>query len=189
MNNRLRALREKAGMTRQDLADRIGTSLSQIVKLERGERRLTQDWMERAATALGVHAADLLVSRTVPLIGKEGAGAVVLWADHDGDLNLGEVDAPPDATETTAALEVEGDSMPGVADPGSVLYYDERHDPPHESMVGKLCVAWCEDGRVLVKRLGFGSSPGLWSLVSVGGAVERDVALQYAAKVLWIRPA
>lgn len=44
----------------QQLAEMIGTSKSQISKLESGERRLTQHWMERLATALNCSAADFL---------------------------------------------------------------------------------------------------------------------------------
>lgn len=189
MKNAIRKFREKAGLTRPELAEKIGTSVSQLVKLERGERRITIDWMERIAPALGIAVTDLLEARMVPVIGKVGAGAQIHVIEEDGDVILAEVEAPPGATETTVAVEVEGDSMPGVADAGAILYYDARHDPPDESFIGKLCVVWCEDGRVLVKRLGFGSAAGFWSLVSVGGIVERDVALKYAAKVEWIKPA
>lgn len=188
MPNQIRIHREKAGLTRPELADRVGTSLSQIVKLERGERRLTQDWMERIAAALGVRSSDLMASQLVPVVGRVGAGAQILLVDGDGDATLSEVEAPPGSSDDTVAVEVEGDSMAGQADDGSILYFDERHDPPDSSFIGKLCVVWCEDGRVLVKRLGFGSAPGLWSLVSAGGHVERDVVLRYAAKVLWIKP-
>lgn len=66
--NRIRELRERRDMTQDALATAAGTSKMQISRLERGERRLTQNWMERIAAALGVHPAELLpVVRSVPL--------------------------------------------------------------------------------------------------------------------------
>ena len=64
--NRLRDLRERAGLTMQALADRIGTSAPQINKLEKGERRLTVDWMARLAQGLGVEIRDLLPEPAEP---------------------------------------------------------------------------------------------------------------------------
>jgi transcriptional regulator with XRE-family HTH domain len=61
MPNRIKELREKAGMTLQQVADASGTSLQQIHKLENAERRLTDEWMRRIAAALGVHPAALLI--------------------------------------------------------------------------------------------------------------------------------
>lgn len=54
MKNHIRTLREQAGMTMQSLADRVGTTAPQINKLEKGERRLTIDWIHRIAQGLGV---------------------------------------------------------------------------------------------------------------------------------------
>lgn len=58
--NRIRELRELAGLTQDQLADRMGTQSQQIGKHERGERRLTIQWMQRYAAALGIAPADLI---------------------------------------------------------------------------------------------------------------------------------
>ena len=58
--NRIRAHRRARGWTLQQLADASGTSKSQIDKLEKGERRLTVDWMVRLAHPLGCAPQDLL---------------------------------------------------------------------------------------------------------------------------------
>jgi len=60
--NRIRALREERGLTQDVLAERIGTSKMQVSRLERGERRLTQGWMEKIGAALACHPAELLPS-------------------------------------------------------------------------------------------------------------------------------
>ncbi len=60
MTNRIRQIREDRGLSQQELADRVGTSNQQISLLERGERQLTANWMERLAKGLDVNPADLL---------------------------------------------------------------------------------------------------------------------------------
>ena len=60
MKNRTRRLRAKKELSLADVAAAVGTSRSQIQKLESGQRRLTIEWMQRIAVALGVELADLL---------------------------------------------------------------------------------------------------------------------------------
>jgi phage repressor protein C with HTH and peptisase S24 domain len=60
MENRIRYWRDLRGYSRKKLAEMVRTGETQIVKLERGERRLTQHWMERIAKALEVEPADLM---------------------------------------------------------------------------------------------------------------------------------
>jgi phage repressor protein C with HTH and peptisase S24 domain len=62
--NRIREFRDRAGLSMQALADRAGTSAPQINKLEKGERKLTVDWMIRLGRALGVDAKDLMAGDT-----------------------------------------------------------------------------------------------------------------------------
>jgi transcriptional regulator with XRE-family HTH domain len=64
MPNRLRELRTAHQLTLEQVAERAETSVQQILRLELGERRLTDDWMRRIATALGVHPFELLVPDT-----------------------------------------------------------------------------------------------------------------------------
>jgi len=58
--NRIRALRLESGLTTVELAKRAGTSNQQIGRLERCERRLTQEWMRRLGDALGREPWELL---------------------------------------------------------------------------------------------------------------------------------
>jgi phage repressor protein C with HTH and peptisase S24 domain len=72
--NRIRELRERQHMTQEELAAAIGTSKMQVSRLERGERRLTQSWMERIAQALQIHPAELLPAvQTFPMGTPRGA--------------------------------------------------------------------------------------------------------------------
>lgn len=47
-------------MTLEALAEAAGTSLQQLSRLEKGQRKLTQDWMMKIAGALHVTPAALL---------------------------------------------------------------------------------------------------------------------------------
>lgn len=62
--NRVREWRHRKGLSIEALARRSRTTASQISKLERGDRRLTVDWMTRLAEALGCRREDLLPSET-----------------------------------------------------------------------------------------------------------------------------
>lgn len=59
-HNRIRDIRFERRMTLQQLAEASGTTKSQIDKLEKGQRRLTVDWMARIAKALDCDLRDLL---------------------------------------------------------------------------------------------------------------------------------
>lgn len=48
------ALRERTGLSKQDLADRAGVDRTLITRLENGERRATPAVMKRLALALDV---------------------------------------------------------------------------------------------------------------------------------------
>ncbi len=58
--NNIQVLREARGWSRPELGRRMGTSGQQIERLEKGQRKLSQDWIDRAADALEVDAATIL---------------------------------------------------------------------------------------------------------------------------------
>ena len=60
MQNRISILRREKGVSLTALAKAAGTTKAQIQKLERGDRRLSLDWMERIAQAMNVKISDLL---------------------------------------------------------------------------------------------------------------------------------
>lgn len=61
MENRIKAMRERAGLSQKDLAERRGCSKDMIYGLEKGKHRLTYDWMRKIADALGCRASDMLL--------------------------------------------------------------------------------------------------------------------------------
>lgn len=60
MENNIKALRLLRGMSLADVARAASTTPAQVQKLERGERRLTDQWLSRLSVVLECRASDLL---------------------------------------------------------------------------------------------------------------------------------
>jgi transcriptional regulator with XRE-family HTH domain len=69
--NRIKEIREAAGLSQGDLAARIGTKQQTISKLENGTRDLDVPWMQKIAEALGVLPADLLANAAMAALRDE----------------------------------------------------------------------------------------------------------------------
>jgi transcriptional regulator with XRE-family HTH domain len=63
--NRIREWRRLRSLTLQALAEGVGTTKSQIDKLEKGARRLTVEWMVRLAKPLACDPRDLLAHESL----------------------------------------------------------------------------------------------------------------------------
>lgn len=64
--NRIAELRKRQGLSQTDLAQAIGTTLSMLGKLERGERKLDTSWLEKLSAALGVKPSDIIGDGPLP---------------------------------------------------------------------------------------------------------------------------
>ena len=187
MGNNLKNLRLGKRWTHQEAADAMGMSRGQFIKLERGERRLTSDYIEQAAEAFGVPAVMVIAGpETVPLVGYVGAGAQANFYG-DGQEPREEVPAVEGASAKTVAVEIRGSSLGPLFDRW-LCYYDDRRDPPTTEMLGKLCIVGLADGRVLVKQLGRGRTNGYFDLWSNNEPPIHDAAVMWAATVTAIRP-
>jgi transcriptional regulator with XRE-family HTH domain len=74
--NRIKELREAAGLTLQELAEKLGTDRSQVRRLECGERRLTLEWMTRISEALGASLSELISPNGTAVTVVPNSGAV-----------------------------------------------------------------------------------------------------------------
>lgn len=196
IGERLRTAREKAGYkSASKAATALGVPYPTYASHENGSRGIG-DGLTRYARFFRVSIDWLLTGKgdgpghsltAVPIVGKAGAGpdGSVLFAHSDGEF--GEAEPPPQATSDTRALEVEGQSMRGVADDGSLIFYDGQ-EPPNDTHVGELCICWLEDDRVLIKYPFHGSAAGLWNLESTTAATMRDQAVRLMAHVTGIVP-
>ncbi|WP_313437197.1 S24 family peptidase [Novosphingobium sp.] len=58
--NNISVFRKKRGLSQTELAERIGTTLNMLGKLERGDRSLDQAWLDKIGGALGVAPHELI---------------------------------------------------------------------------------------------------------------------------------
>ena len=151
MQNRILELRKEKGLTLADLAAQTGSTPQQIGRLEKGERRLTTDWIEKIAHALGVPEEDLITSEhgervIIPEIGIRGMGKDIngkpdMAQVGENDQILSEWSLPKEllahkvgATGSTMRIiQVMGDSMMPEFNPGDrvmVNTADRTLSPP-----------------------------------------------------------
>ena len=113
MANRIRELRKARGLTMEALARQANTTASQINKLEKGERRLTDEWMHRLAEALDCNAASLMVERRGPAgalgpIDRSGPSLTIAEIDvraGAGGGGLADAGVAPDGAGGTVATD------------------------------------------------------------------------------------
>lgn len=155
MPNRIRELRDLQDLTLDHVAGIAGTTPQQISKLEKGERRLTTDWMERIAPAFGVDPAELLakglrlgkISRRV----IEGAAEVI-------------ADLPPDPARPSILIP-EYDVRPMGGDGGA--------DIPEPGEHGHVVVGMWSMPRALLSA--FAADPDAVRVIQVAGdSMEPD---------------
>lgn len=175
------------GKKRGDLAKALKRQGSAVTALLNGTRRLQIEEIPIIEDFLGIKApVDLLTDEGVPVVGYVGAGfAAHFYEPHEDFVT---VPRPPNATNTTVAVLVRGESMRGTAEDGWVLYYDKEPGPITDDMIGELCIVWCADGRVLAKKPKKGSAPNRFHLESTNADTMYDVDVINASLVDWIKP-
>lgn len=189
---RLQEARRRAGFAEATEAARAyGWNSTTYLAHENGTRGLRPAVADRYAKAYRVKAEWLLYGRrmngtapnppprTVALVGYVAAGAEAHFTPAG---ELGQVEATADATDSTVAVEMRGDSW-GTFFDRWIVYYDEVRRPVTQDLIGKPCVVGLEDGRVLVKRLQRSRTKGLFHLFSPAADPIMDVAVEWAAKV------
>lgn len=182
-----------SGLSQSDLARRVAKALpvsnmtpQKVSLMLKGKREISFDEIKAVCVILGISPPGTTISLKVPVVGVVSAGASASLFGL-GHQMYEEVDAPQESTPNTVAVKVQGDSMYGVADDGSYIYYDDVPGMPVESMIGKLCVVGLTDDRVLVKRLKRGSEPGRFTLQSVNAPDIENVEVAWASRVTWVR--
>lgn len=181
-NDKIRAILQQPGWTQQKLAERLNVAQSTVNRWLRASAEPEGDNRDHIAR-LYEEVLDGEATPKVALKGKVGAGQAI-YPLGEGDIDL--VDAPPNASDSTVAVEVSGPSMLPVFFDGWLLYYS-RQLPP-DAMVNKIGVAQLSDGRLLVKTIRPGLSPGFWTLLSANADPIEDVAIEWVAPIDWIKP-
>lgn len=186
----VRAIKAKTGENQAKLAERIGVSQPTISRWMNGTPPVIEhaELIENAARNLQIvnHKYGPNVSY-VPIVGYVGAGGGISFDRGQGPF--GEAEIPPNGYKPSlVAVTVRGDSMSGTLEDGWTVYYDNRRDPPDESLHAKLCIVGVPDGRVLIKKLYPGRKVGHYDLHSVNAPPLLDEPVDWAAKITWIAP-
>lgn len=140
--NRIRALREALGLSADDLAERMGTSATQVRRLESGARRLTVEWMQRAAIALQCSPADVMLD-------------VSVYATDDVEPTTVGVDAVDSAIKRKglSVYRVLSSALisAGIA-PGTTITVDDTPEAVASLQDGDAVIARRGDGGTLMLR-------------------------------------
>ncbi len=157
MGNMLKSLREARGWTHETAADEMKVSRSQFIKLERGERRLTADYINQAAEAFGVRPADVIddpEDSIIPLMGYIGAGAEIMPEfEQVPPEGLDQIHVPFPLPAEMIALEVRGDSMLPVYKEGHVIVVYKDQKKPLSAFYGEEAAVRTGDGRRFLKTI------------------------------------
>ena len=143
-------------MSQEALATSANTSAQQIDRLEKGQRKLSLEWIERLAPALGVEPLEIIYegiksndARRVPLVGAISCGD---WAEAVGSAE--ETVVTFAGGPKSFALRPAGDSMNKLVDEDGYVVVDPEQI---ELIDGKCYAVMNGDGETTAKR--FKASP------------------------------
>lgn len=165
-SNRIAELRKKAGLTQQDLAEKVGVHWITISKLERGQTKLSIEWMERIAPFLGVGTFDL-VPKPKPIATVQLFGRIVPGA---------EIEPFPDDAARTFTIRsdfiVDSETMWFVVEDDAL--YPWFHTGDHigagytaagpDEHIGRLCLIWDENNDAFLGILAPGTKKERYDL-------------------------
>ena len=160
---------------------RVGISTSTLISLA-PVLQTSAAWLLDGS---GTEGSDAIMAPIVGYVGADPSGKIRF---ADGQASGDHAPAPPGATARTVALEVRGASMPGLADEGALVYFDEQQTTPPRDMLGQVVVVQLTSGEVLIKRLFRGSRPGLYDLGSLNGPLIENVEIEWVAEITAIVP-
>lgn len=127
----------------------------------------------------------------VPIVSYVGAGAEVYPVDDNAQISgLDAVDAPTGGTDgDCVAARVRGESMYPMLRDGWLIFWRRDVHGVASDCINQLCIVkLAGDGPTLVKWLRQGPKPGLFNLESHNAPLRESVRLEWAAKVIDIRP-
>lgn len=182
------ALDSDPAKNRAGLAKALGRAPSMVTSLLDGPRELKVSEIAAISDYLQVDPPPFHRSRFVPLLGKVAGGhsAAVLFGDNGGPIDW--IAVPFRALDARAALEVEGDSMRGLAGNGYMVFIGEKHEPPTADQLDQLCVCGLPDGQRVVKFLHASRYPAKFDLHSSNGEPLLAQNVVWAAVVTAIIP-
>jgi phage repressor protein C with HTH and peptisase S24 domain len=194
---------ERSGLSQAALAEALTMRLRQTIdrskvnKMVLGKRSVSADEALAIAEITGTPMPSVgreAQPRLIAVAGRVGAGAYVPLVDAftKGD-GLYHVIAPDILPERSmVAVEVEGDSMAPMYQPGHVLFFSRSvHDGILEEDIGRPCVLEDTDGNGWVKLVKRGTEPDLFHLIALNPSADSawDRSIKWAARVILALPA
>lgn len=163
-------------------------------------RTLTDETYEKLAAAatekIGrtVSASELrgdpVVTRMIAIAGYVGAGGEIVFDDaYAKGAGLDEVEAPPGETRSVVAVAIRGESQLPFYREGDVVFYTREPPISPAELVNEQCIVRLAepDGRTLLKFIKRGTHAKRFTLASFNAEDIPDVAIEWAAPVLWIK--
>ena len=167
--NQITAVRKRAGLKIDELAEKTGLSTTYIWRMERGERNVSLKNLQKMAEALGVAPSELIEQKPVsdvPILSWVSAGMMArddVQQDVIGKIRMSDLDPRGE----WVALRVEGDSMDRISPPGSLILVDLTD----KALVPNACYIITDgDSRATYKR--FRSNPPRFEPVSTNPSHE-----------------
>lgn len=206
LGDRIRRARKAKKLTQQQLVaavKRIGGELSQSLLSE-----IENDEVDRPgalpeiAAVLGQSAAELLgkpiALRPAQADGPEtpiqhyvGAGDEVHIIDGDSPVDY--TPSPPGfQRDHGAACIVKGESMRPIYDPGDMLFFRHRRNPPllAKDLPTRAVIVQVKSGPLYVKKLLPGTKKGHFHLLSINPLtpILQDQPVESFAYIEWVKP-
>jgi transcriptional regulator with XRE-family HTH domain len=177
------------------LAAGLGETTVRDIMIGRA-RNPRRDTLMKIAKTLGKPLIYLLADEvaTVPVIDtgipRRGRRTSAGVREHAPSADCEYVEAPPElGYRDIAAVRMRGDAMLPFLPDGTLLYY---HEPLHTGFdvhLGRLVVVRTEEGAVSAAILERGSAYGRYDLAGYNVKTVKNVAIEWCAKVIFIRPA
>ena len=181
--NRISELRLARRWNQFELAEAVGAHKMTISKLERGEMKLTQDWMERLAPALGVTASELLADsslrRTVYISGQindRGRREDQKFPEDPDETVEFVVDLGVTPPDTSVWYLVSPPFFGPIAQHGSLVRFTYLSDAQISDFIGNVCLIEISvDGDFIVGVVHRGAEDGIFDLSLPNGGRARNI--------------
>lgn len=183
IGRRVKEAREAAGLSQVKLAELVGCKQTDVYRIENDQ--VTHS--KYLAPLLKILNLSDDQSATVPVVGYVGAGAEVLAIDDHVKGDGFELIPAPPGLVNGIALIVRGDSMIPKYDDGEIIFI-EKTVYTIDSLIGETCYVQLPDGRTYLKRLQYGSRPGLYTLLSYNAPPIVDVPVERAYPIAYVKP-
>lgn len=185
LGENIRVAREAKGLTQKKLAELVGCKQADIHRIESGLVNNSK-YLAKTLAILHLNEPSTIV---VPIVGYVSAGSEIHCFpidDHAKGSGIEEIPAPPGMLNGIAVI-VRGDSMAPKYDDGEVLFV-EKTVYDIASLIGEHCYIQLPDGRCYVKKLQYGSRPGLYTLISYNAPPIIDVPVERAYPIAYTKP-